>query len=141
MLMVVFFKEIPEFDLHFEKCYKWTASRVADKEEFMETLFSVSRVLYCVEVAWVVPLLSDLSHAMENFIFPVFSFWVGLFHFTGSRDVTKSMLVLTKQQNFMKNSLFHKIYFYFLFLVSYVGERPWWPILSLNKGRKKKAKG
>ena len=31
--------------------------------------------------------------------------------------------------------------FYFIFLVSYVGERPWWPIQSLNKGRKKKAKG
>ena len=27
------------------------------------------------------------------------------------------------------------------FLVSYVGERPWWPIQCLNKGRKKKAKG
>ena len=26
------------------------------------------------------------------------------------------------------------------FLVSYVGERPWWPIQSPNKGRKKKAK-
>ena len=34
-------QEIPEFDLHFEKCYKWTASRVADKEDFIETLFSV----------------------------------------------------------------------------------------------------
>ena len=27
------------------------------------------------------------------------------------------------------------------FLVSYVGERPWWPIQGLNKGRKKNAKG
>ena len=27
------------------------------------------------------------------------------------------------------------------FLISYVGERPWWPIQCLNKGRKKKAKG
>ncbi|XP_065058911.1 exocyst complex component 1-like [Rhopilema esculentum] len=35
-------EEIPEFDLHFEKCYKWTASRVADKEDFIETLFSLS---------------------------------------------------------------------------------------------------
>ena len=26
-----------------------------------------------------------------------------------------------------------------LFLVSYVGERPWWPIQSPNKGRKKEA--
>ena len=26
------------------------------------------------------------------------------------------------------------------FLVSYVEERPWWPIQSPNKGRKKKAK-
>ena len=31
-------------------------------------------------------------------------------------------------------------FFSFLFSVSYVGERPWWPIESLNKGRKKKAK-
>ena len=29
---------------------------------------------------------------------------------------------------------------YLIFLVSYVGERPWWSIQSLNKGRKKKAK-
>ena len=28
-----------------------------------------------------------------------------------------------------------------LFLVSYVVERPWWPMQSSNKGRKKKAKG
>ena len=28
-----------------------------------------------------------------------------------------------------------------LFLLSYVGEWPWWPIQSLNNGRKKKAKG
>ena len=27
------------------------------------------------------------------------------------------------------------------FLVSCVGERPWWPIQSLNNGRKKKANG
>ena len=27
------------------------------------------------------------------------------------------------------------------FLVSFVGERPWWPIQCLNKGRMKKAKG
>ena len=27
------------------------------------------------------------------------------------------------------------------FLVGYVGERPWWPIQSPNKGRKKEAKG
>ena len=25
--------------------------------------------------------------------------------------------------------------------MSYVGERPWWPMQCLNKGRKKKAKG
>ena len=29
----------------------------------------------------------------------------------------------------------------FLPLVSYVGESPWWPIQSPNRGRKKKAKG
>ena len=29
----------------------------------------------------------------------------------------------------------------FFSLVSYVGERPWWPIQCLNRGRKKKAKG
>ena len=29
----------------------------------------------------------------------------------------------------------------FFFLVSYVGERPWWPKKCLNKGSKKKAKG
>ena len=28
-----------------------------------------------------------------------------------------------------------------IFLVSYIGERPWWPIQSPNKGRKKKVKG
>ena len=27
------------------------------------------------------------------------------------------------------------------FLVSYAGERPWWPIQCLIKGRKKKANG
>ena len=32
--------------------------------------------------------------------------------------------------------------FFFFCLVSHVGERPWWPIQSLNKGRRKKeAKG
>ena len=31
--------------------------------------------------------------------------------------------------------------FFIFILVSYVGERPWWPIQSLNNGRKKKAKG
>ena len=29
----------------------------------------------------------------------------------------------------------------FFSLLGYVGERPWWPIQCLNKGRKKKAKG
>ena len=29
--------------------------------------------------------------------------------------------------------------FFFFFLVGYVDERPWWPIKSPNKGRKKKA--
>ena len=28
----------------------------------------------------------------------------------------------------------------FFFLVSYVGERPWWPVQSPNKGRKNKLK-
>ena len=28
---------------------------------------------------------------------------------------------------------------FFFFLVGYVEERPWWPIQSPNKGRKKKA--
>ena len=32
-------------------------------------------------------------------------------------------------------------YFISFFLVSYVGERPWWPMQSPNKGRKKKVKG
>ena len=32
-------------------------------------------------------------------------------------------------------------FFLFSFLVSYVEERPWWPIQIPNKGRKKKAKG
>ena len=31
--------------------------------------------------------------------------------------------------------------FFLFFLVSYVGERPWWPIQRPNKGRKKQAKG
>ena len=31
------------------------------------------------------------------------------------------------------------IFFFFFFLVGYVEERPWWPIQSPNKGRKKKA--
>jgi len=35
-------EETPEFDLYFEKCYKWTASRVADKDEFIETLYYLS---------------------------------------------------------------------------------------------------
>ena len=30
---------------------------------------------------------------------------------------------------------------FFVFCVSYVGERPLWPIQCLNKGRKKNAKG
>ena len=35
----------------------------------------------------------------------------------------------------------HGSFFSFIsFLVSYVGERLWWPIQCLNKGRKKKAK-
>ena len=32
-------------------------------------------------------------------------------------------------------------FFFSFFLVSYVGERPWWAIQIPNKGRKKKAKG
>eukprot|EP00794_Sanderia_malayensis_P007234 gene7234-8042_t len=35
-------EEKPEFDLHFEKCYKWTANRSVDKDEFIETLLSLS---------------------------------------------------------------------------------------------------
>ena len=31
------------------------------------------------------------------------------------------------------------LFFYFL-LVTYVGERPWWPIQCPNKGKKKEAK-
>ena len=31
------------------------------------------------------------------------------------------------------------ILIFFFFLVGYVEERPWWPIQSPNKGRKKKA--
>ena len=34
-----------------------------------------------------------------------------------------------------------KLYGERFFIVSTVGERPWWPIQSLNNGRKKKAKG
>ena len=30
---------------------------------------------------------------------------------------------------------------FFLLLVSYVGERPWWPKQSLDNGRKKKGEG
>ena len=33
------------------------------------------------------------------------------------------------------------IKYFFFFLVSCAVERPWWPIQSLNKGRKKKVKG
>ena len=33
------------------------------------------------------------------------------------------------------------ILYCFSFLVSYVEERPWWPIQSPNKGMKQKAKG
>ena len=32
-------------------------------------------------------------------------------------------------------------YFFYFILVCYVGEKPWWPIKCLNKGRKKKTKG
>ena len=32
-------------------------------------------------------------------------------------------------------------FFFLFFLLSSVGERPWWPIQNPNNGRKKKAKG
>ena len=34
-----------------------------------------------------------------------------------------------------------EIHIYFSVLLSYVGERPWWPIQSFNREKKKKAKG
>ena len=33
----------------------------------------------------------------------------------------------------------NRAFFFFFFLVGYVEERPWWPIQSPNKGRKKNA--
>ncbi|VDI34589.1 exocyst complex component 1, partial [Mytilus galloprovincialis] len=34
-------KETAEFDLHFEKIFKWSASSVAEKESFLSTLWKV----------------------------------------------------------------------------------------------------
>ena len=53
----------------------------------------------------------------------------GYDHMLPRRDVIRS-LTLSSSSSF------------FFFLVSYVGERPWWPIQCLNIGRRKKeAKG
>ena len=49
------------------------------------------------------------------------------FHKAMHEVITKKCLTITIRCTF--------------FLVSYVEERPWWPIQSPNKGRKKKAKG
>ena len=50
------------------------------------------------------------------------------------REKQKSLLLSIWRGGFSLKPLF------FLFLVSYVGERPWWPIQCLNKERKRKAK-
>jgi len=34
-------KETAEFDLHFEKIFKWSASSVTEKEAFLSTLWKV----------------------------------------------------------------------------------------------------
>lgn len=40
----LFFQETAEFDLHFEKVYKWVASSVNDKETFISCLWKVFRI-------------------------------------------------------------------------------------------------
>ena len=53
------------------------------------------------------------------------------------KNITHSLMC----QSYERSSEHPEIEFRSFFLVSYVGERPWWPIQCLNKGRKKKAKG
>ena len=40
-----------------------------------------------------------------------------------------------------KISTITQFFFFFFLLVTHVGERPWWPIQCLSKGRKKRANG
>ena len=58
---------------------------------------------------------------------------LGIFHATSINDGLPTMLVMQTA-----GSLIHNMQF---LSVSYVGERPRWPMQSPNKGRKKKAKG
>ena len=48
--------------------------------------------------------------------------------------------LLVKMSSFFFFFLFNKVMF-FLFLVNYFGQRPWWPIQSPNKGRKRNLRG
>ena len=34
-------QEVPDFDLHFDKTYKWTAASVTEKNSFISTLWKV----------------------------------------------------------------------------------------------------
>jgi hypothetical protein len=42
--LVNFFQEIAEFDLHFEKVYKWVASNLAEKDAFIACLWKVNQL-------------------------------------------------------------------------------------------------
>ena len=48
---------------------------------------------------------------------------------------TPNLSIQTWREYYQWQGLFN------FFLVSCVGERPWWPLQSLNKGRKKKVQG
>ena len=41
-MYIVFIQDVPDFDLHFEKAYKWLASNVAEKNSFIASLWKVS---------------------------------------------------------------------------------------------------
>lgn len=45
LLCIIYVQEIADFDLHFEKVYKWTASSVEDKEAFISCLWKVTQFL------------------------------------------------------------------------------------------------
>ena len=49
------------------------------------------------------------------------------------------MAVITMDMMIVMGMVIDNVYFYHFPLVSYVQERPWWPIQSPNKGRKWKA--
>lgn len=42
-LYIFFFQENPEFDLHFEKVYKWVASSTAEKNAFISCIWKLNQ--------------------------------------------------------------------------------------------------